>query len=161
MVDNKAIIKIIDALTEQNGAPCKKTIQKIVFLIQSKHVDLGCDYGIHFYGPYSSDLDYTIRALSDDGILNIEYTPTEHRISVASKTFVEPYNNATVNSVISEYSKDTPSELELLATSLYVYLGVKDVSKIKDGVIKIKGQKYSEEHILSAIERLKNTGFIN
>ena len=46
--DNKKI-------TEINGAPCKKTLQKIVFLIEAKHVNIGCDYGIHFYGPYSAD----------------------------------------------------------------------------------------------------------
>ena len=47
----------------------------------------------------------------------------EHLISVADTSIleIEPYSDATVNEVIDEFAKDTPSELELLATSLYVY----------------------------------------
>ena len=39
MVDNKAIVKVISRITKNNGAPCKKALQKIVFLIEAKHVD--------------------------------------------------------------------------------------------------------------------------
>lgn len=52
MVDNKAIVKVISRITKNNGAPCKKTLQKIVFLIEAKHVDLGCDYGIHSFALF-------------------------------------------------------------------------------------------------------------
>lgn len=68
--------------------------------------------------------------------------------------------NPTVNEVIDEFSRETPSELELIATALYVYLQVKDVSRIKTEVIKIKGSKYSGSRIDSAIGRLKATGYI-
>ena len=132
-----------------------------MFLIQAKQIDLGCDYGIHFYGPYSADLDFAVRELSDEGILRINYTPMEHLISVADTSILEPYSDATVNEVIDEFAKDTPSELELLATSLYVYLQAKkDISTVKPGVIKIKGNKYSDKRIDSAIDRLARTGYI-
>ena len=163
MVNNHAIINIVNRITEKNSPPCKKTLQKIVFLIQAKQIDLGCDYGIHFYGPYSADLDFAVRELSDEGILRINYTPMEHLISVADTSILElePYSDATVNEVIDEFAKDTPSELELLATSLYVYLQTKkDVSAVKPGVMKIKGSKYSEKRIDAAIDRLARTGYI-
>ena len=73
MANNSAIVNIIDRITEINGAPCKKTLQKIVFLIEAKHVRLGCDYGIHFYGPYSADLDFAVRELCDEGVLKIDF----------------------------------------------------------------------------------------
>lgn len=163
MTNNRAIVDIVSKITERNSAPCKKTLQKIVFLIEAKHVDLGCDYGIHFYGPYSSDLDFAVRELSDDGILKIKYTPTEHSISVTDAVIgnLHSYDNETVNQVIDEFAKDTPSELELLATALYVYLQAeKDTAKVKPGVVKIKGKKYSEKRIDAAINRLVKTGFI-
>lgn len=163
MVNNRAIIDIVSRITEKNSPPCKKALQKMVFLIQAKQVDLGCDYGIHFYGPYSSDLDFAVRELSDEGILRIQYTPMEHTISVADTSIVDsgPYNNATVNEVIDEFAKDKPSDLELLATTLYVYLQEKkDATKVKPGVVKIKGKKYSEKKIDSAIDRLVKTGYI-
>lgn len=163
MVDNNAIVRVINRITKRNGAPCKKTLQKIVFLIEAKNVDLGCDYGIHFYGPYSADLDFAVRELNDEDILRIDYTPTEHRISVVMDSFESDDNDnvdPTANCVIDEFSKETPSELELIATALYVYLQVKDVNRIKMEVIKIKGNKYSDSRIDNAIKRLKKTGYI-
>lgn len=161
MVNNEAIVNIVGKLSEINGAPCKKTLQKVIFLIKAKDVDLGCDYGIHFYGPYSSDLDYAVRELCDEGILNIEYTHLEHKICVQDGSIGANYSNSTVDEIVSEFAKDTPSELELLATALYVYLSDnKEVSKVKSGVMKIKGTKYSEDRIEAAIARLERTGFI-
>ena len=160
MVNNEAIVSIVSRLSAVKRAPCKKTLQKIVFLIEAKNVDLGCDYGIHFYGPYSSDLDFAVRELCDDGILDIKYTSMEHRISVADNTALNGYNNQTVNQVIDEFGKETPSDLELLATALYVYLQVRDANKVRDGVIKIKGTKYTERKIDTAIARLRRTGYI-
>ena len=160
MVNNEAIVSVISRLSSIKQAPCKKTLQKIVFLIEAKNVNLGCDYGIHFYGPYSSDLDFAVRELNDDGILDITYTSMEHRISVADNTFANGYNNQTVNEIIAEFGKESPSNLELLATALYVFLKVRDANKVKDGVIKIKGTKYTERQIDAAITRLRRTGYI-
>ena len=101
--------------------------------------------------------------MSDEGVLQINYTPMEHLISVADPSALEPEadNDTAVNEVIDEFAKDTPNELELLATSLYVYLQTKkDVSAVKPGVMKIKGSKYSEKRIDAAIDRLARTGYI-
>ena len=161
MVNYDAIINIINEITKVNSAPCKKTLQKIVFLIEAKGEDLGCDHGIHFYGPYSSDLDFAIRELNEDGVVDIEYTSLEHKISISQETEIPNYNNATVSSVIDNFAKETASELELIATALYVYLSAnKDISKIMAGVTKIKGCKYSETRITDAIQKLQKNGFI-
>lgn len=160
MINSAAIVSIIKKLTTKKSAPCKKTLQKIIFLIEAKHIDLGCDYGIHFYGPYSSDLDFAIRELNDEGILNIEYTAMEHNISVVDDSAIDDYQNEIVDKVIEEFGADSPSELELLATALYVYIQIRDQSKVKDGVIKIKGAKYSSQRIDKAILRLVKTGYI-
>ncbi len=154
MVNKEAIISIVSKI----GSPCKKTLQKIVFLIEAKGVDLGCDYGIHFYGPYSADLDFTVYELSDEGKLNVEYTRMEHKISVTDGT-VSSYDNETVNSVIDEFATETASELELIATALYVYVGSHNTSGILDGVKKIKGSKYSDERIIDAINKLEHFGY--
>ena len=160
MVNNEAIVSVISKLSAIKRAPCKKTLQKIIFLIEAKNVDLGCDYGIHFYGPYSADLDFAVRELCDDGVLEIKYTSMEHRISVVDNSVASRYNNQIVNDVLDEFGKDTPSNLELLATALYVYLQVRDASKVKNGVVKIKGTKYTERQIDTAVARLRRTGYI-
>ena len=160
MVDNNAIVNVISRITKNNGAPCKKTLQKIVFLIEAKKIELGCDYGIHFYGPYSADLDFAVRELNDEGILKLDYTPMEHLISVTDDSLGDGDVGAEANAVIDEFSKESPSELELLATALYVYLQVRDVTRIRGEVIKIKGSKYSNSRIDKAIEHLKASGYI-
>lgn len=161
MVNNDAIVSIVSKITEHESAPCKKTLQKIVFLIEAKQVDLGCDYGIHFYGPYSADLDFAVRELCDEGVLKIDYTPTEHFISVADSSMVGNYSDQTVDQVIGTFGKESVSELELIATALYVYMSVKDKEKIKAGVLKIKGSKYADTRIDAAIEKLMNSGYIS
>lgn len=160
MANNSAIVDIIEKITSINGAPCKKTLQKIVFLIEAKHVELGYDYGIHFYGPYSADLDFAVRELCDKGVLKIDYTPMDHLISVANRSEMNNYSNATVDEVIETFGKETPSELELIATALYVYISTKDISRVRDGVIKLKGKKYSDPRIDAAIAKLKKSGYI-
>ena len=160
MINNEAIVKIISSLTSINGEPCKKTLQKIVFLIESKHVDLGCKFGIHFYGPYSADLDFAIRELCDEGILSIQYTSLEHKIHVEEEKVGAQYNNKIVSETIKEFGKDTASELELLATALYIYLLDKNLEKVKPGVKKVKGEKYSDQRINDAITRLSTAGFL-
>lgn len=160
-MNNNAIINIVKKLTEINGPPCKKTLQKIVFLIEAKKNDLGFDYGIHFYGPYSSDLDFAVRQLNEEGFLNIEYTPMGHKISVANVDNInELSDDDEINEVISNFAKQTPRELELLATALYVFLQVNDNEKILPAVKKLKGSKYSDQQIETAISRLKSTGYL-
>lgn len=160
MVNNEAIVNIIRRITKNNKKPCKKTLQKIVFLIEAKQINLGCDYGIHFYGPYSADLDFAIRQLNDEGVLAIDYTPMEHLITVADSSAGKNFDNKIVNKIVDEFAKDKPSDLELIATALYVYLQIKDVKRVKEGVVKIKGSKYSDSQIDTAIERLKKTEYI-
>lgn len=163
MACNAAIVSIVDKLTKRNGAPCKKTLQKIVYLIEEKDVDLGCNYGIHFYGPYSSDLDFAVRELSADGVLKIKYSDTEHKISVVDASAYESDSidgAEIIDSIIEEFGSETASELELIATSLYVYLQIKDPNKIRDDVMKIKGTKYTAEKIDAAIKRLEKAGYI-
>lgn len=160
MVNNDAIISIVKRMSDKKGPPCKKAIQKMVFLIEAKGIDLGCDYGIHFYGPYSADLDFAIRELTDNDVLDIDYTETGHKISLKNTAEVT-YKNLDVQSIVDEFFDDTPSYLELLTTALYVYQqSLKQRSKIADGVVKIKGNKYNGKQIESAILRLEETGYI-
>lgn len=161
MVNTNAIVEIVDKITKINNSPCKKTLQKIVFLIESKHVDLGCEYGIHFYGPYSSDLDFAVRELCDKGVLKIDYTPKEHLISVVNHAPVRHCLNTTANEIINNFGQKSPSELELIATALYMYICLKDKEKIKAGVKKLKGNKYSDYKIDTAINLLIETGYIS
>lgn len=140
--------------------PGKKILQKIVYLIEQKGINLGYDYGLHFYGPYSGDLDADAALLSAEGIIEFDYSGYSHLMSIDEENFsVEPYKLsseqiAEIDNLIKRFEGETPSELELLTTAIYAYdhLENKAAESIINGVKKIKGSKYSEEHILDSLE---------
>jgi uncharacterized protein YwgA len=157
------LLDIIDEITNENGAPCKKTLQKIVYLVQEKNMDLGFDYVIHYYGPYSSDLDFTVQKMAWDGIVNINKTNSGHMIAI-NENCSEVQEHTKDNDIlctVRKFAKETPSTLELLATTLFVERNSinRTKDKIINGVIKIKGDKYSNTEIEDAIKRLSRENY--
>ncbi len=143
-----------------NEKPGKKTLQKLVFLIEQKGINLGYDYELHFYGPYSGTLDAITTFLSSDGVINFDYSGYSHLMSVNEENFnVSPEGlsseqKSTIDDLIKHFCGQSPSELELLTTAIYAYNHLED--KLKENVIggvqKIKGSKYSKEQILRSLE---------
>jgi len=58
--------------------------------------------------------------------------------------------------VIEKYRNKTPSELELLTTTHYVFqkINPKDIQSVIGGVVKIKGSKYGKDQIEKAMKEL-------
>jgi uncharacterized protein YwgA len=148
---------IIKEIREHRENPGKKTLQKLVFLIEQKGVDLNYNYGLHFYGPYSSALDAATTFLDADGIIQFDYSGYSHRMKVPDDVKVESdlsnEQERMVKDVIVHFKDKNPSDLELLSTVIYVYNNVEDHSKhsIIEGIIKIKGEKYSVSYIENAL----------
>jgi uncharacterized protein YwgA len=159
MNDVLGVIKEIQNVSEK--APCKKTVQKIVYLIQEAKCDLGFDYSIHYYGPYSAELDSDIWYQYGYGDLDIEITNHGHKLSViGSENKAYPINKIA-KKVISIFGRKTPSELELLATTLYVQREIESAEEedIINGVVSIKGTKYSQLNIENAVKELIDNGY--
>ena len=159
---DKKLVSIIKKIQSTDGAPCKKKVQKIVYLIEEAGEDLGYEYSIHFYGPYSADLDYAIQNLYNHEELDIDITQYGHYISVNdSKTTIEL--SELVNRMIDTFSKEDPSDLELITTTRYVQDRINSTnnSDIIEGVKKIKGSKYDDVQIIEAIKKLNDAGFVN
>ena len=152
------LIKSIQEIT--NVAPCKKTVQKMIYLIQEANEDYGFDYSIHYYGPYSAELDSEIRYLCTCGELNMDISSHGHMLSVSTSFTNQPLNQVTQNTITS-FAMKSPSELELLATTLYVQREIHktDIDNIVNSVTKIKGTKYSEAQIKEAIFELVKNGY--
>ena len=162
MEDIDAVLSVVQRIQEvSERPPGKKTLQKLIYLIEEAGNPFGFKYGIHFYGPYSADLDYTIKYLNSYNQLFIEITPTEHRISVICNIEELPKLSEIADRIIVRYGHKSPSELELLATALYVQRAIdsSDNSKIIYGVQRIKGCKYSEDIIVSAVMELRSDSF--
>ena len=149
------ISKIIQICGQKPG---KKKLQKLVFLIQEKGIDLGYEYGLHFYGPYSSNLDIETTTLSAEGIIKFDYSSGySHKMSITEgckvKSRLTNVQEKVIDSVIERFKDQSPSELELLTTAIYAYNNLQDKSmdSITQGVKKIKGSKYSKSEIENAL----------
>lgn len=138
--------------------PGKKTLQKIIFLVEQKGINLNYEYGLHFYGPYSAALDATTAFLSSDGIIKFDCSGYSHRMStnenfnVLSEGLSLERENE-IKDIIIRFKGMSPSELELLTTAIYAYnnLEIKTKESVINGVQKIKGTKYTKEQILSSL----------
>lgn len=159
-IENNAayVIKRINEIWGER--PGKKTLQKIVYLIEQKGIDLGYDFGLHFYGPYSEALDAVTGFLSADGIIEFDYSGYSHLIRINNECFdVRPYGLSSeqkraIDQLIKRFQGQSASQLELLTTAIYVYDHLEDRSEanIIRGVQKIKGSKYSKEQIEGAFK---------
>ncbi|ADQ06253.1 conserved hypothetical protein [Caldicellulosiruptor hydrothermalis 108] len=176
MVDSQKLLKLFDLINEvsdfctQSGNKVgKKLIQKIVYLLQRKGIDFGYTFSIHYYGPYSSQLEFDIHRMELNGLINIEsdgYThkiiPVENRKDVLNSK--ETLNN---KELIKSLCNFTARELELIATVDYVIsqmkldkLDNKTEKILIERIFKLKGNKYSEEEIKNAIEFLIKYNFL-
>jgi uncharacterized protein YwgA len=156
------VLSVIKTIQQSvNSPPCKKTVHKITYLIQEADKERVFDFSMHLYGPYSAELDSEIRYLCDCGSLDISNTKNRgHKISVSDSIDV-PDIDPTALRIINVFSSKSPADLELLATALYVKRALPDASDavIVDGVIKIKGVKYSSSQIVDSLQKLKKEGY--
>ncbi|MDR1992843.1 MAG: hypothetical protein LBQ98_05000 [Nitrososphaerota archaeon] len=154
------VLSVIKSIKDSTGIPCKKVVQKVIYLIQETGEDLGFDYSIHFYGPYSAKLDSEIRYRYNRGDLNIDFTAHGHMLSVDDSLDIPPVNSS-IQEIITHFCSKNPSELELLATTLYIQRAIPHADKenILNNVLRIKGDKYSKTEIKEAIKELKNRGY--
>lgn len=165
MVSNVAyVINEISSIT--GHPPVKKALQKIVFLLQTKGINLGFDYILHFYGPYCAELDHETTKLSSDGIINFDYSGYGHKMTVAQEYLASVNTDLSkdalqlVKEVIERYKEKTPSDLELLTTAIYAYehTNAKTQDEVASNVKKIKGEKYNDQEICWALNEFPYFG---
>jgi len=153
------VVQEMNRIVEQ--CPGKKSLQKMIYLIQAEGVDLNYEYGIHFYGPYCAAVDTETLRLSADNVIRFDYSNGyTHQMSINPEYQVAPTlekaEKEKLLKTIEKYKEKSPSALELLTTTHYVYQNIDDKSResVVGGVQKIKGAKYSVDAILKAQQEL-------
>ncbi len=104
-------------------------LQKAVYLLQGMmKLPLGFKFFLYMYGPFSSDLGTEFASLRADGILSRELNgdypglvPTQ-RLAFFHRNFSKTLerHGSSLDFFVTSVAKLTPSELERIATSLYV-----------------------------------------
>lgn len=165
MTNNVAyIINQISSITDH--PPVKKALQKTVFLLETKGIELGFNYILHFYGPYCAELDHETAKLSADGIICFDYGKYGHKMTVSSEYLPKLETNLSedslrlVQEVIMRYKEKNAFELELLTTAIYAYehTNAKTQEEVTEKVKAIKGTKYSDQEIQWALSEFSYFG---
>lgn len=144
----------------------KKKFQKLVYLIEGiGGAQLGYEYEIYFYGPYSRKLDDDLVGLSHDNFIEFVRKGQSHLIRpvVQTKTDTAPVEmceneKRIIDEQLDRFGKKSPYELELFATTHYIasLLGDNaDEESIGRAVKKVKGPKFSDEKISFAIREME------
>ncbi len=149
-------------------APGKKVVQKFIYLAERKGLYLGMDYCIHFYGPYSSDLDEYLHTLEASDVIKIDLSGNTHKLSVLVTPDENPLSDAEnimLSELLNNFANKTPLDLEVLTTTDYVaHTMLKNNDLTTDAIVslvkQIKGSKFSEQQISQSIKTLCDDGYL-
>ena len=161
---DKYVFLIDDICTgKQTG---KKKLQKLMYLIERKGVQLDLRYSIHFFGPYSSRLDHVLHILENEGRLEIDTSRQTHRIIMEESTSepLEVGEAALVDMVRKAFYDKSPMELEALTTIDYVATTLLGGKASRVDVLKqvklIKGKKFSSQELEKEYDVLIEQGYL-
>lgn len=134
-------------------SPGKKQLQKLMYLMERYGIKMNLNYSIHFYGPYSSKLDYSLHEYESADLLNIDMSGVTHKITMirAVEECLDEDESNIENYVLDNYVSYSAQELEALTTLDYVYhFMFKDKAsreKIIEMVKIFKGSKFSDSEL--------------
>lgn len=167
----KKCASIIQKICSVHPDPGKKMVQKLMYLIERKGVEVGLNYKIHFFGPYSEKLDNALHFLESEDMIEID---ADHGMTHVIKFCGtdEELENAltaeeqdTVDNVLAVFGKKTALELEAMTTLDYaattLLKSVADDKKIIEQVKQIKGSKFSDRDLKKGLCVLKEYQYIN
>ena len=153
----------------QAEEPGKKMVQKLMYLMERKGIDLGLNFSIHFYGPYSASLDDALHALEAQGIINISIDHLTHKITPTDRNNYPHVLTDTEKDVVLEvlrcFGAKTAADLEAYTTLDYVaHTMLRDegtAEQVIQDVLKIKSKKFSYDDLLEKYQTMKQLDYIS
>lgn len=131
---------IIRCIVDNLKAVGKIRMQKLIYFLQwIFHVPFGYDYKMHYYGPYSDELNDDLIAMQMSNNLEIEAAPSGYGYhiipgteAVTTRDKILGEYSENMSKCLNEFDKFSPNELEILSTLHFVkYIaGVSDEDKI-------------------------------
>lgn len=148
--------------------PGKKKLQKLMYLIERKGVQLDLNYRIHYFGPYSSKLDNMLLVLESRNEINIDTRGETHKIhlgEVEIKGKLDEHSQKIVDFVLHNFVSRSAYELEAITTIDYVANelidGIQDENEIIERVKQIKGDKFETSFLKENYKLLDKLEFVS
>lgn len=146
----------------------KIMLQKLMYLMQRKGLDMHLSYSIHYYGPYSSDLYDLILMKNRLDELTIDTSSRTHVITIgpeARNAELEHDDQLVFDNIMRDFFGRTALELEGITTVDYVAHATLKNSGTREEIIdrtkRIKGTKFSDAALQSDLDLLIRTGFVS
>ena len=160
-------LAVIRRIADLAPDPGKTSIQKIAYFIQSGlNIPLGYRFKMHYFGPYSEELDGKLSLADAMGIVEIDLDPAGYGYHIKPGEFpVEDVESSIPWELIDEKIHTLGEldlwRLELLATIHFVQSirSQWDRSKVIDTVHRLK-PKFTEERIEMAYQDIEKMGLI-
>lgn len=166
-------LAMIGRIVENCSDVGKTKVQKISYFLQeSVGVPLKYAFRMHYFGPYSDELDGVLSFAKALG--EVEITPDPEGFgyhvtqgSTEERNWSEAYDLskdpkvAAIDKAVNDLGSLETYELELFATIHFINMGLDE--PIKGEVLRIVGglkPKFSEDAIGRAYQSLQNAGFI-
>lgn len=145
----------------------KIMLQKLMYLMQRKGLDMHLSYSIHYYGPYSSELYDLILMKNRLDELAIDTSSRTHVITIGSEAKGDALtedDQDVFDGIMRDFFGRTALELEGITTVDYVaHTTLRDNGtreEIIDRTKRIKGTKFSDAALEADLELLIRTGFV-
>lgn len=151
----------------------KKAFQKYMYFIDAKGVPTPLNFRIHHFGPYSTELDYQTDNLELIGAIDVQkhgvgflIFPGENIGSILNqgKDFIDEYGQM-IDTVMQTLPED-PKKLELwstthfVASSLNEFYGGESKEEVVAEVKRIKQNKFTNDEISEAYDKLKELKYL-
>ncbi len=147
--------------------PGKTMLQKLMYLIDRRGADLGLNYSIHYFGPYSSKLDETIHVLESYDKLVIDTSGSTHIIHIGNVPIegeLTEEDQDNINFVMEHFSNKSAFDLEAITTLDYVADKMFDDTGNEEEIIhsvkRIKGNKFSDICLKEDLQLLKHFNYV-
>ena len=150
----------------------RKAYQKLIYLTKALGVPLEGSYRMYYYGPYSDEiakeLDYMLsRDILRDQSNSYCFISGGKAKSIVEENqkFINKYKSK-LDKIINSFGTLEPMQLEIIATTHFIYNNFKhlynitDKCTIIDKVKKAKSPKFNEEQIVEAYDFLEKEGLI-
>lgn len=114
--------KIISLLAISQKIEGRKKLQKMVFILQQLGIEFDEKFSYHFYGPYSSELQFEIEYLTERDIINEERTnPYIYKPNIESGKPIKLDSSVEGFKEVIEHLNQQPAKLlEAVATIFYL-----------------------------------------
>lgn len=167
--------KLIQYLVGKLSVVGKVKIQKVIYFLQKAcGVDLGYEFFMHYYGPYSSELNSTLHEMKTEGLLrfSVAIYPSYYGYQIdpvekASETVQLPAKiREKADKIIDLFNTDDAQKMELLSSIHFVRAILMDQGKTFDkesvvNEVQLLKPKFEQEKIAEAYEELQQNGLLS